>query len=126
MAEPKPRNYESEYIDAFTKEIPFPMLKIETCLLNPADPSIAYTLTKAGIRDKFKFELYVQPLTLKKLMAAKKDLEAEKNAFEDKKIEEEKTLKSTADRKLYKLSIQILIFCFNTSEFLSLYYFYQN
>lgn len=60
MAEEVPKNWEEEYNNAFTKKIPFPILKYEMCKMNPAIPNLTYTLTTTGIRKETKFELYVQ------------------------------------------------------------------
>ena len=100
MAEEQPqRDWEKEYNNAFTKKIPFPILKYECCKINPAIPNYTYTLTTTGIRKETKFELYVQNTTYNELTEIIDELKAEKEKDDKKKEEEDKLLKEAEDDK---------------------------
>lgn len=99
MGDQPQKDWEKEYQKAFTKKIPFPILKYELCRMNPTIPNLTYTLTTTGIRKETKFELYVQGGTYYELQPLMEKYKAEKVAYDEKIKKEEEELKIAEEKK---------------------------
>lgn len=93
MEDQPQKDWEKEYLNAFTKKIPFPTLNYELCTVNPTMPNLIYTLTKTEIRKETKFELYVQDGTYYELQPLIEKYKAEKVVFDEKVKKEKEELK---------------------------------
>lgn len=98
MAEPE-KDWEKEYNNAFTKKVPFPILKYELCKMNPKIPNLTYTLTTTGIRKETKFELYTQNSTYYELEGIQNELKAKRAEENRIKEEEDKLVDMEAEKK---------------------------
>ena len=89
------RDWEKEYLDMFTKKIPFPIIKHEIARISPAIESVVYTMTTVTINKDVKFELYTQSDTYNQLSDIKTKLTEERNNKASKKVEEVKETKKS-------------------------------
>ena len=91
-----PRDWEKEYLNTFTKKVPFPTFKYEISRLNPAAESIVYTMTNVSIPKELKFQLFMPTDTFNQVNEIKSRLTEETKTKGKQKVEEQKDIKKSA------------------------------
>jgi hypothetical protein len=56
VEEAKKRDYETQYMETFVKEINFPFINHSSMVINPRNTKLLYTLTKCGVAGSTIFE----------------------------------------------------------------------